>query len=180
MWAVLAFRQHRPFSIKDFSGCVAAQILELGGIDSTNSAVNIGPGLRICAVVGGAGGTGVIFMPIESSSYIGNLRYMSGKWVAFLLMQQMLRIVLLCKQGRSAWTQARSYLCTSDASFTRFLRRNMAQASRWLSSRFFGKLGPCSSSKRCQFAGSWESTAYPKFWATSLENARVTGKKDRH
>jgi len=28
-------------------------------IDSTNSALNIGPGPRICAVVGGAGGTGV-------------------------------------------------------------------------------------------------------------------------
>jgi len=38
---------------------VAAQILGLGGIDSTNSALNIGPGPGICAVVGGAGGMGV-------------------------------------------------------------------------------------------------------------------------
>jgi len=56
---VLAFRQHRPLSIYDFSGCVAAQILGLGGIDSTNSALNIVPGPRTYAVVGGAGGTGV-------------------------------------------------------------------------------------------------------------------------
>jgi len=61
LWAVLAFRQHRPFSIYDFSGCIAAQILGLGGIDSTNSALNIGPGPRIGAVVGGAGETGVHF-----------------------------------------------------------------------------------------------------------------------
>jgi len=33
---------------------VAAQILGLGGIDSTNSALNIGPGPSICADVGGA------------------------------------------------------------------------------------------------------------------------------
>jgi len=55
LWAVLAFRQHRPFSIYDFLGCVAAQILGLGG----STALNIGPGPRICAVVGGAGGMGV-------------------------------------------------------------------------------------------------------------------------
>jgi len=45
--------------IKDFSRCVAAQILGLGGIDSTNSTLNIRSGPRICAVVGGAGGTAV-------------------------------------------------------------------------------------------------------------------------
>ena len=44
---------------QDFSGCVAAQILGLGGIDNTNSALNIGPGPGICVVVGGASGTGV-------------------------------------------------------------------------------------------------------------------------
>jgi len=47
------------FLNSDLSGCVAAQILGIGGIDSTNSALNIGSSPRICAVVGGAGGTGV-------------------------------------------------------------------------------------------------------------------------
>jgi len=59
LWAVLAFRQHRPFSNYDFSGCAAAQILGLGGIERTNSAPNIGPGRGICGVVGGGGVTGV-------------------------------------------------------------------------------------------------------------------------
>jgi len=68
LWAVLAFRKHRPISIYDISGCVAAQILRLGGIDSTNSALNIGPGPRICAVVGGAGGTGVQESPRARST----------------------------------------------------------------------------------------------------------------
>jgi len=36
-------------------GCVAAQILGYGGIDSTNSALNIGPGPGISASMGGAG-----------------------------------------------------------------------------------------------------------------------------
>jgi len=54
LWAVLAFRQHRSFSIEDFSGCVEAQSLGLGAIDSTNSALNIGQGSGIRAGVGGA------------------------------------------------------------------------------------------------------------------------------
>ena len=57
--AYAAFVKGLFTSNSDFSGCVAAQILGLGGIDSTNSALNIEPGPRICAVVGGAGGTGV-------------------------------------------------------------------------------------------------------------------------
>ena len=54
LWAVLAFRQHLPISIKLLSSCVIAQFLGLGGIDSTNSALNNehGPGIR--AAVGGA------------------------------------------------------------------------------------------------------------------------------
>jgi len=58
---------------------VAAQILGLGGIDSTNSALNIGPGPGICAVVGGAS--------VPPAPPIFNLRFLglcsstnSGTW----------------------------------------------------------------------------------------------------
>ena len=58
---------------------MAAQILGLGGIDSTNSALNIGPGPGICAVVGCAS--------VPPAPPIFNLRFLglcsstnSGTW----------------------------------------------------------------------------------------------------
>jgi len=45
----------------------------LSGIDSTNSAPSIGPGLGICAVVGGAGVTGVYYAEFWLPVFFNNL-----------------------------------------------------------------------------------------------------------
>jgi len=55
---VPALLQHLPFNNQDFSGFVADEFLELGGIDTKNSVLNIGQGPGIRAVVGCASVTG--------------------------------------------------------------------------------------------------------------------------